>query len=312
MIPFHTILARYDARRNAQRHTVAPGFSLAPHAPAGSGRYVRRLLLLAVLVVTASPVRSRLTRALVLLGILLTYGASPAWATIALVNHKAAFATTTTTTTAAVDMTGATLLVVGAAGDTSGATFTFSDSSSNTWTKGTLLNDSSEPAALQLAYAVNPTVTASQTFTVQASAGSVVVMALGFSGTLTTASVFDAQNTHTTLHATTTGTPGSVTPAQSGEVFVTFTTNQDAPSAISIGSSFNITDSSTSSSFNVGSAAYLVNSGSSAQNPTWTYTGNANTNDILAVQAAFKPSGGAPAPAGVNKRQKLEKLGVGQ
>lgn len=237
--------------------------------------------------------------------------ASPTWATIALVNHTAAFAATTTTTTSAVNMAGATLLVVGAGGDNASATFTFSDSSSNTWTKGTLLTDSTEFSALQLAYAVNPTVSGSQTFTVQASVGTVVVWVLGFSGTLTTASVFDAQNTHTTVAPTTTGTPGSVTPAQSGEVFVTFTTNQDSPSAISIGSSFNITDTNTNNAFNLGSAAYLVNSGSSAQNPTWTWTGNASTNDILGVQAAFQPSGGAPAPAGVNKRQNLCKVDSG-
>lgn len=213
----------------------------------------------------------------ILAPILLGGGASaPA---IALVNHNAAYVSGATALTTATNMTGATLLVMACESGNAGSTFTPSDSSSNTWTS--LTRQSGGSNALQLFYAVNPTVTGSQTFQCVSTNTFAGVLAEGFSGTLTTAGVFDAQSG---TNATSPMMPGSITPAQAGEVFVTAAANNGAGTTPSIDSGFTITDSNSSGSFEIAAMAYLVNAGSSAQNPTWTL-GSASTN---AAMAAFK------------------------
>src|ERR1035437_1136206 len=181
---------------------------------------------------------------------------------IALVNHVKLFGATTplTVTTSAVNMTGATLLVFIASGETPVGTFTVSDSTgANTWTPLAMLTSADAGNDLQMFYAVNPTVSATQTFTLALGSGHFpTIMVLGFSGTSTTASVFDAQNSHTTLAATTTAAPGSITPAVIGEVFVTAAMNNDGAITPSINSGFTITDSEVSGSDEVGGAAYSI------------------------------------------------------
>src|ERR1035437_7490523 len=105
---------------------------------------------------------------------------------IALVNHVKLFGATTplTITTAAVNMTGATLLVFIASGETAVSSFTVSDSTGgNAWTPLTKLTSADAGNDLQMFYAVNPTVSATQTFTLTIAAGHFpTILVLGFSG----------------------------------------------------------------------------------------------------------------------------------
>ena len=181
---------------------------------------------------------------------------------IALVNHVKLFGATTplTITTSAVNMTGATLLVFIASGKTPVGSFTVSDSTgANTWTALAKLTSADAGNDLQMFYAVNPTVGATQTFTLTIATGNFpTIMVLGFSGTSTVSSVFDAQTSHLTLAATTTVAPGAIVPAVAGEVFVTAGMNSNGGISLSINDGFTITDSDQTGTYEVGGAAYSI------------------------------------------------------
>jgi hypothetical protein len=179
-------------------------------------------------------------------------------------------------TTPAVNTTGATLLVV-AIGGASGSTV--SDNKSNTWHSLTAYGN------MQLFYAYSPTVGSGHTFSESSSSGALFVYA--FSGTLTTSAVFDTQNGYNGGYGTS-AQPGSITPAGSGDVLVTVQWPTSGITSPSINDGFSISNTSGSG----GADAYLIDSASSAINPTWTWTGGSGT--AMAI-AAFKPAAGGAA-----------------
>lgn len=209
-------------------------------------------------------------------------GSGNGGAPIALVAHGTgnAVSPATTATTPALNMTGATLLVIDCNSPNATITFTASDSSSNTWQAGIIQQAAAD--SNQLFYAFNPTVSASQTFSCSSGLASSSVYVEGFKNTLTTSAVFDKQT-----HANS-ATPGSITPAVSSEVFVTgVSSDTTAPGGVSINSSFIVTDSTTNSTFEVGGMAYFISTGTAAENPTWTNaTTDTNNNSTM---MAFEP-----------------------
>lgn len=189
-------------------------------------------------------------------------------------------------TTAAINCTGATLAVIAYDQATNANTYTLSSSPSNTW-------NVSPPAAyqntngmgVQLAYAFNPTVNSSMTASVQ-SVGATTradIALYCFAGTLTTSGVYDTSTGNAAAGSATTKAPGSITPAQSGELFVSVATANNIGRTFTVDSSFTgLVNGSTNWT---GAAAYLITTTGSAVSPTWTV----NTADQLATsQVAFK------------------------
>ena len=203
------------------------------------------------------------------------------------VNKAVAENTGNSTTTSATNMTGATLLVAQVNSFVQTSTLAISDSSSNTWVPLTRIDNVNAVNTLQMFYVCNPTVSSTQTFTGTTSNSFVQVFILGWAGSQ--ASCFDAESTAQTANPTTTAQPGSITPAQAGELFVTAAANSSVTTtAISINSSFTITDEIHSGAVETAGLAYFVNTGSGALNPTWTFTNNEITQAMSAAMASFK------------------------
>lgn len=195
-------------------------------------------------------------------------------------------------TTPPIDTTGATLIVVGLQSvvDPIGAT-DLTDSVGNTWVAGTLFSGSSSRHA-RMFYCINPTTNSSHTFSYLTSAGAFypVVSVSAFNNT--PAGAFDQETTGTeTLSAGVTVQPGSLTPANANNLIVTFLSG-DAYDTISINSGFTISDAlgKVGGLTQGGASAYLVQSATTAKNPTWTVGSNDAT--IMALMMVFKENGG--------------------
>ncbi len=198
-----------------------------------------------------------------------------------LINHSAGSAASTFTT-GAVSMSGANFLVACVSAGNSPVP-TLTDSSSNTWTLLTRLTVAGA-AFGQIYYAQNPTVTASQTFTLTGTNIFGSLQVAGFSGMLT-AAVIDAQSPSGGATATTGTTlaPGTITPAAT-RLFVTCFHNE-AIGVVTVGGSFATTDvKAYVAGTSYGGALAWLSSGS-AQNPTWTQP---NSSAMVAVMATFK------------------------
>lgn len=198
-----------------------------------------------------------------------------------------------TATTAGVDSTGADLLVAWAHGPFTtnpSVTATFSDSKGNTWTKTVAVDDDFG----YFAWCVPTSVGASHTFTATNSnseRGSFVIYA--FSGAHATP--LDATTAHTESSVTS-NAPGSITPAEDDELFVAGLSLSATGKTPAIDASFE-----TPTIINaVGvdgtvAGSYKIVSGSSAQNPTWSWSGNGGSTRGGLI--AFKQAGGGGAAA---------------
>jgi hypothetical protein len=213
-------------------------------------------------------------RLILIFGLLLC--AFPVKAQIALVAH-----TVTQTTSSSINTTGATLLHICQVNN--GAITTPTDSKSNTWTAGTLFSNSSQGVFVQGFYAFNPTVGSGHTFTNKSNTSFGGIFVTAWSGTLTTSGVFQSPDTGT-VNSATSIQPGSITPAGVGQLLVSCFQGENA-GTVSINDSFTILDS-----LSLGGVparnAYLIDSSSSAINPTWTHpSGFAGANLMT-----FKPA----------------------
>jgi len=211
---------------------------------------------------------------------------------VALVSHAGWLGTSATSgtfTSAAINTTGATLLVMTVVcygGNFAGVSV--SDSKGNTWTG--LTKQSNATGAYTRLYYVNsatPTVGTSHTFSIVITsqnypAGQVAA----FSGVLATTTPI--QNGHAQTTAST-NLPGSVTSVTNGSLIISgLGADGTGISAYAIDSGFTITD------FNLnvagtywGSAlAYLIQGTAGAISPTWTFTGTVvDTSTTIAVFA---------------------------
>lgn len=213
--------------------------------------------------------------------------------------------------TAAMDTTGATLLIISASEYDSGisGSSVVSDSKANTWTPLTLYVEGGVSSQTKFYYCVPPAGKTGSGHTFQSSGGGAtyygVVCAAAFSGGHS--SPFDVEN-GSEASGVSTKQPGSVTPSQNGELIV-------VGGCISTGASFTSIDSGMTILENVpnvggqhiaGALAYKVQTTAAAINPQWTMSGSGS---VSAAIATFK-AGTIPAGGGT-RRWRLLLLGVG-
>lgn len=209
--------------------------------------------------------------------------------TFALVGTPVQWSAAATGTSGAYNTTGSQIIAVGASyNGTSGFVPVLTDSLSNTWVGPTTAYNGAIRSLLW--YCVSCSTGAAQTFTLTTSGGNsffeagVEAFSAPVSYAIDGALVTNAAGNAPTVN------PGSKTPAGAGDLFITVLASSDTAAAITVGNSFTpqpATVASPGSGFLGFGMAYLVNAGSSAQNPTWTIT--AGTNGASAIQAAFVP-----------------------
>jgi hypothetical protein len=198
------------------------------------------------------------------------------------------------TITASMNTTGSTLLVAGVVCASSTAVASMCDktssgtcsSSLNTWTSGNVITVTGD-AILQPFWVPGPTTSTTHFFTAACTGSSVrtMVSVVAASGTLTTAGVLDQQAAGGTSGAATTIQPGSITPAQTGELLFLICTDDTATVT-----AWTVNDSFTYGTDTVGwwstAEGYLIDSTSAAINPTCSWGGT--TAALGAAEAAFK------------------------
>ena len=192
---------------------------------------------------------------------------------------------------AAINTTGASLLVAGTAG------FIFpaypTDSRSNFWQYGSQYGGASGPQSL-IPFVPAPAIASSHTFGIQNQAAlfpSGVIFAC--SGT-TTVYPLAAQNglAHS---SSSTFQSGSVTPLEIGDLLVSVSSCSQAGvvTSVTVDSGFSSPVINSSASFVASATAYLVVASTSAVNPTWTWT-IANAANCSAAISVFRPASVPP------------------
>lgn len=140
------------------------------------------------------------------------------------------------------------------------------DNSSNTYTPLTSYNASTD-YYIQAYYICGPTVTGAMNFTPHGTAPKIEVML--FSGTLTSSCADGSGTGLVGGNFATSWQPGSLTPAGSGELFVTGLSYAGTVAPTISGGCFTTALDTNLANGWTGSDAYCINAGSSAQNPTW-------------------------------------------
>lgn len=204
----------------------------------------------------------------------------------ALIAQTSAAGNTNSVTTSSIDTTGANLIILGVSYNT-GATPTITDSEGNTWTALTAHALGSNGTS-RIYYCYNPTVGSGHTFSNTGSSNYSVVSAQAFSGALSTP--FDQEN-GSTNPASSTLSPGSVTPSVDNEVVISHFMFSVAGTASVNGGFSTPTQADFSGGNNYGGAmAYLVQTTATAANPQWTSGGGAT--GLAGSNATFKAGGG--------------------
>jgi hypothetical protein len=257
-----------------------------------------------------------LRRLLVALALLAVW-ASPASAAYAFVNSVSAGAAAGggNFTTGSVNMAGANLIVCGSVSYNGAAIATVSDSNLNTYSYRTTFNGAGGNSFLRIAYVQGAGVgTAGMTFTSTSSGTAFGALAcVGFSGS--TSTPFDTDNGASLTILASTGQPGSITPAASGDVIVTVIDDEFGIGAATINSSFVSPPQETVSwhanGSNLGIAlTYKIKTDALAENPTWSWANGTSNIDI--TQAAFLAGTGGGGGGGGSTAHTLGLLGAGK
>lgn len=186
-------------------------------------------------------------------------------------------------TTAAVDTTGANLLIVHASCYGGGDAPTISDSKGNTWTARISVGGGTD-ARSSIWYCYGGTVGSGHTFTISGTNTYAVVYVQAWSGIA--ASAYDVEN-GANANATTIQ-PGSVTPSQNNVLIVSgFSENRGAFTA-TVDSGFTISNQNSPVGGQAvgGAFAYKILTAGGATNPTWGTLPSAGA--IAATQVVFK------------------------
>lgn len=203
--------------------------------------------------------------------------------TFAPIGHKfAAQVADTMATTAAIDSTGAKLIVISVG---SIAAVTVTDSKGNTLTP--LTSHTVGGYITRIYYCINPgSVGSGHTWSAQGTGAYPTMMVSVWSCTATP--VFDSENGNTSAVGSSLQT-GSASSSGNTPLVITGFTWQDTGDTLSIDSSFTITDQGQNNGTGIGGGhAYLIQSGGGAGvNPTWTLVGSAEANLTTAI-AAFR------------------------
>ena len=195
---------------------------------------------------------------------------------------------TTTTTTAAIDTTGAKLIAVSCTGF--GQIPTLSDSASNTWVT-TLTEADSGSVRQHTRYVINPTTSASHTFTLAAVAASGPSLAVAVFSDGSGTPVFDAAATVGT-GTSSTASASSLTPAVDNSIVIAGVGALDSISSISNTNGDFIIPTNGKVSFSGGAhlgvaIAYLIQTTAAAADPDWTLASSVAWGATL---PAYKPS----------------------
>ena len=186
-------------------------------------------------------------------------------------------------TTSAIDTTGANFLVAVLAGYYSGSTV--SDSKGNSWQVLTQYGTSGD--YVTIVYSYNPTVGTGHTFTITNTGGGgyIGIMVAAFSGLNATSAVFESgTDMGSTISGASTGQPGSITPATTGDLVITGLSQYNT-ATMSVNDSFTLVSPVGTSGGQSAGLAYLIVPNTSALNPTWT-SGNSAAIDIAAFAQA--------------------------
>ncbi len=201
------------------------------------------------------------------------------------VSQKAGSTTGNGVTTSAVDTTGADLIVVLIACYQPSAVPAITDSKGNTWTTTTSYSYAGE-TKIAAAYCLAPTVGSSHTFTATQATSYPSIVVLAFSGV----SAYEAISGASTGISGTTFQPGSITPAESGELFIVGGSHKTA-NAASIDSSFSTVYEYQKTGLAYGNhTSYKIKTDSAAENPTMTYGSAGPAGGILMM--CFKAASG--------------------
>ena len=191
----------------------------------------------------------------------------------------------------AIDTTGANLIVVMSAGYN--AADLCSDNKGNSWTKLTKRGSS---GVVWCYYCLNPTVGSGHTFSVGRNGYGNIEMIMAFSG-VKNATAFDQESGRGDVNAASLQ-PGSLTPAENGELLITGLYNGDARTP-TINSGFTrefyYADGTTQ---NTGAMGYLIQGTAAAINPTWSWSGSVNSSvEMACFKAAAVASANVPLAA---------------
>lgn len=193
-------------------------------------------------------------------------------------------------TTSAIDTTGANLLVVCFSYYTAGADPSVTDSKGNTYTK--LTPREGGVAGALIYYCQGGTVGAGHTFSCDASSANRMISVMAFSGVA--ASPLGLQSGATSGGATSIA-PGSVTPAQDGELIVAMAALRDG-GTVSVNDGFTIANQVPYDA-NIGiAAAYKVQTTAAAANPSFSWASSVYCSAALATFKA--ETGGAGIASG--------------
>jgi hypothetical protein len=187
-------------------------------------------------------------------------------------------------TSAALNTTGATLLIAYASGSGGilDAGTTVSSSPSNTWTKVVWSNPNDTPIGAAIAYAyVSLNNSSALTVTFHTNYSSPKIQVRAYSGTLTSGDPLDVQNHYASSQANGSIQPGSITPGANGELLVSIGC-QVYGTTLTVDSGYG--NNSTDIGLGLG-VADQVQTTAAAINPTWTSSGAFH---MQAGQAAFK------------------------
>ena len=189
-------------------------------------------------------------------------------------------------TTAAIDTSGANLIVISVGFYSAGTGLTVSDSKGNTWIPLTLRPTSS--GNQRFFYAKAASVGTGHTFTVSGTSIYPSIQVRAFAGAAT--NPFDAES-----GATNSGSSlatGSTTPSQPGALVVSALCT-DSSATVSVAPTMTVTQNPFGSGVAFGGAlGYVVQTTAAAINPTWTIPGGATN---AAAVASFLATAAAPA-----------------
>lgn len=205
-----------------------------------------------------------------------------AWALVA---SEVGGGTNSSVTTAAIDTTGATLIVVSLSRDVNTNATNFSDSKGNTWR---LLNYYDQGAVRNMMYYCVPTsVGSGHTFSNSGSFNYSTLAVAAFSGN---APFLIEDRLSASGNSATTVLPGSITPSQDNTLVVTtcaFSGTGSTPLSINGGFTKNEEIDFSSGNYYGNGIAHLIQTTAAAANPTWTKTG---ATPFVSIQASFKLS----------------------
>lgn len=221
--------------------------------------------------------------------LILAVCSSPCWAVYAVISQVCTGSTDggSNVTTSAINTTGANLIFLVNSILGAGTEGTITDNKSNAWTK--LTRYSGFQSGVTIYYSTAPAVGSGHTFSEAAGLSTYETLcALAVSGATSTNLPFDLENGAIGQSVSSLQT-GSITPSETSEIIVTGLGQcaglASAPKSINSGFTIAADEVLVPGQHCGGSIAYKIKTDTTAENPTWSWTG---TDDGSAAIAGFK------------------------